>query len=96
MAWSLKFKQDNPSIAMARFTTARSGNLMGHSCHFEGRYRTSTGRPIACDFRYHNRPFEEVGQLVLSAEGRSMTVPLEDVVSGRAIDLKAEFPEAFR
>jgi hypothetical protein len=96
IAWTHQLTKDNPSCAMDRFTMGTGHDPLGNWLHWEGKFKTSTGRPIAFDFIFRDRFFDHPGQVVLSADGRSMTVPLEDIERPRTIDLKAEFPEAFR
>jgi hypothetical protein len=95
-AWVQRLTKDNPSCAMDRYTMGMGGDLLGSWLHYGGNFKTSAGRPIAFDFVFRNRLFDPPGRVVLSADGRSKTVPLEDIESGRTLDLKAEFPEAFR
>jgi hypothetical protein len=95
-AWTNQLKQDNPSIVFSGFTISSSADLLGGSFQYQSKFKTPTGRPMVIDFNFLGRPFSDSGGLVLSAEGKSLTLPLEDVERGRKIDLKAEFPEAFR
>jgi hypothetical protein len=95
-AWSNQLKQDNPSTVFGGFTTSQSSDLLGSSFQYQAKCTTPTGHPIAIDFHYRGRLFTDSGRLVLSAEGKSLTLPPEDVERGRKVDLKAEFPEAFR
>jgi len=71
-------------------------DLLGPRLHHNGKYTTPTGRPVLIDLEYLDRPFDPSGRLVLTAEGRWITWPIEDIERGRKVDLKAEFPEAFR
>jgi hypothetical protein len=95
-AWSNQLKQDNPSTVFGGFTTSQSSDLLGSSFRYQSKCTTPTGHPIAIDFHHRGRLFTDSSRLALSAEGKSLTLPLEDIERGRKIDLKAEFPEAFR
>jgi hypothetical protein len=95
-AWTSQLQKDNPSIKFAGFKAGYSGDLLGMSYQYQGKYTTPTGHPIAIDFNFRGRPFADSSHLVLSAEGKSLTLPFADVERGRKLDLKAEFPEAFR
>jgi len=95
-AWTDQLQKDNPSIKFAGFKGGYSGDLLGTSYQYQGKYTTPTGHPIAIDFNFRGRPFADSSRLVLSAAGKSLTLPLADIERGRKLDLKAEFPEAFR
>ncbi len=69
---------------------------LGSGFRFQGEHRTPTRRPIVVEADVHVRPFDDLGHVVISSGGRSVTWPIEDIERGREIDLRAEFPEAFR
>jgi hypothetical protein len=96
MVWHHQFMADNPSITLGELAFSRPIDLRGSNVRGQGHYTTPTGRRISIDLEARSNPFEDRGQLVISAEGRSVTWPVKDMERGRRIDLKAEFPEAFR
>jgi hypothetical protein len=58
-------------------------------------YNAGAGRPIHVDFVVQAGIFGDDNRMVLSYEGRSLTRPFRGFDNVK-LDLKAEFPEAFR
>jgi hypothetical protein len=96
IAWESQLRADNPSLAFGSLEGTKPIDLRGATSHYQGHYTTPTGRRISFILDAHYGMFGNRGQLVISAEGRSVIWPIEDVERGRKIDLNAEFPEAFR
>jgi hypothetical protein len=94
LVWTTQLEKDNPAVIRGEFMAMT--NDFGAAFHYEGKYTTPADRTIAIEFRHSERLFNRSGRLVFSTEGRSVTWPVEDIERGREIDLKAEFPEAFR
>jgi len=69
---------------------------LGSGFRFRGEHRTTTRRPIVIEAEVHVRLFDDLGRMVISSGSRSVTWPIEDIERGRKVDLRAEFPEAFR
>jgi hypothetical protein len=96
LAWTTQLAKDNPSLVFRGFTASQHADLRGTSLDYHWKYATPTGRQIAIDLSLQERPFSLPSPIVISTDGRSMTLPLEDMERGRKLDLKTEFPEAFR
>jgi len=96
-AWIDRLQADHPALKGG--TTSmdiRDDYWAGHDWDYRACYETPTGHPITVSARTRSRPSRDPGRVVISAEGRSVTWPIEDVERGRPIDLRAEFPGAFR
>jgi len=95
-AWINKLQADHPTLKGGTASMDIRGDWFGHDSAYRARYETPTGRPIAVSAEMCFRPSRDAGHAVISAGGRSVTRPIEDIERGRKIDLRAEFPEAFR
>jgi hypothetical protein len=93
--WFGQLLEDNPTVIAEGFGGSSGGDLLRSQIHFQGRCLTPTRHSISMDVDYRIGPLGEETRLVLSSEGRSATRPIEDLIH-RKVDLKAEFPEAFR
>jgi hypothetical protein len=96
MSWWRQVQVDNPSISFDSLSIGEPIDWQGCYLRFKAGFKTATGRPIKIDAETRFGWFHHDGHMVISAEGRSITWPIEDAERGRKIDLKAEFPEAFR
>jgi hypothetical protein len=68
------------------------------SCDWEynGYFTTEFNHLIVIKVRVHSRSSGPEGQIEFSSEGQTITWPIEDIEKARKINLKAEFPKAFR
>jgi hypothetical protein len=97
--WTFKIVRDNPSLVLAGHSSEGGEDLLGAWSHVEGTLKTPAGRLIAISFTSRDRLFDKSDgpdHLVLTAEGRSVTWPIEVIERAQKVDLKTEFPEAFR
>jgi hypothetical protein len=67
---------------------------MNRRCNYQ--FQVTAGRVITLRAALRSGPFWVDRRLTFESSDRSVTWPFEDVERGRRIDLKAEFPEAFR
>ena len=85
-----------PMLATANFSARSSSNLleMGRRC--DGLFQTRAGKPIQIQADLRIGPLSSVRRVTIHADNRVVTWPFEDIERGRKLDLKAEFPGAFR
>jgi hypothetical protein len=95
-AWTFRLAKDNVPLTIGSSTTQMGNDLLGTWSSYQGKLTTPTGRAIVIDFTSRDRLFDKSDHLVLSAEGKSVTWPIESIDRAQKVDLKAEFPEAFR
>jgi hypothetical protein len=59
-------------------------------------FQTQAGKTIQIQADLRIGPFSSVRRVTFETPGRTVTWPFEDIERGRKVDLRAEFPEAFR
>jgi hypothetical protein len=95
-SWIAVFRSAPPAFQPAATLVKSFSSLteMGRRCQYE--FWSPAGQliGIVADFRYG--PFHADRQVIFVARDRTVNWPFEDVVRGRKVDLKAEFPGAFR
>jgi hypothetical protein len=89
-------KAHAPLLKTSNLSGKSSSNLfeMGRSCDSD--FQTLAGKPIQIQADLHIGPLSSVRRVTFHSTGRTVTWPFEDIERGRKVDLRAEFPEAFR
>jgi hypothetical protein len=84
------------SLITSELSGKSSSNLfeMGRRC--DSVFRTQAGKPIQIRADLRIGPLSSVRRVTIETPGRTVTWPFEDIERGRKVDLRAEFPEAFR
>ncbi len=94
--WANEFEQANPSLKpLARSMTA-SGFLLTTDYQWNQDYQTPAGGSISIQVALQAGPVSTQRRVIFESPGRTVTWPFEDIERGRKVDLKAEFPGAFR
>jgi len=100
--WVVGIQAANPTcrggMTKQGFTTVL---LFGSWGEYQADFTTAAGKPIRVSVDLRCSPFGDAHRVVVEASGRAVAWPIQGVDQGRAtdlrpIDLRAEFPEAFR
>ena len=84
------------SLKTSDLSAKSSSNFfeMGRRC--DGVFQTKAGKPIQIQADLRIGPLSSTRRVTFHSTGRAVTWPFEDIERGRKVDLRAEFPEAFR
>ena len=94
--WTFRLAKDNLPLTLGSTKSELGNDLLGTWASYQGALVTPTGRAIRIDFTSRDRFFDKSDHLVLTAEGKSVTWPIESIDRAQKVDLKVDFPEAFR
>jgi hypothetical protein len=95
-AWLTELEKADPTLKPTG-TKFRSTSMfleLTRTCDYN--LLTPTRKTITIQVVLRTNPFSSVRKLTFDHAGHSVTWPFEDIERGRKIDLKTEFPEAFR
>ncbi len=95
-AWCARIGAEDPTLARGLWRIRTNFAIVGFDSVVELEFRTPTGHPIAVRAVACPRPFGPDRRVLVWSEGRSLSWPIAEVLWGRAIDLRAEFPGASR
>jgi hypothetical protein len=95
-SWVVKVERDNPTLKRAGMSFRSNSSFfeLSRSCDYT--LVTPVRKTITIQLVLRRGPFSSVGKVTFDSADRSVTWPFEEIQRGRPIDLKAEFPEAFR
>jgi hypothetical protein len=95
-SWMAEVDKANPSITRSGMSMKSSFNIVVFSRECRYSCLTPTKKEIKIEATLRTTPISILRQVTFESNGKSVTWPFQDIENGRMIDLKAEFPEAFR
>jgi hypothetical protein len=96
IGWAAEFEKDQPSLRPLDRSMTTSGIFFWADHRWNQDDKTPTGERISIQVALQAGPAWADRRVTFESPGRTVTWPFADIERGRRIDLKAEFPEAFR
>jgi hypothetical protein len=94
--WAAEFEKDNPALKPLGRSMSSTWNFLELDQRLYQNYQTAAGGRFSIQLVLRGGPFWGDRRVDFESPGRSATWPFEDIARGRKVDLKTEFPEAFR